>query len=150
MALRSLAAITLISFLLTQCTNLETVSETQGTFKNSPNMPAVASNPIYNIPIIAWNMSQYLSFSLDDDEKKFHQSAVLFALMNTNDGEIVDWYSKTHSQVNGKVRVVYSYRVKDGYCRVYQSLITVKGEGRTSTNKACKINNLDWNFSSPV
>ena len=84
-----------------------------------------------------WNGIQYLRFSLSDNEKKMHQSAVYHALNNSSNGEITSWYSKDRL-ASGKVRVIHSFPISGGRCRVYQSLISVNGATRHFTNNACR------------
>ena len=147
--MRSLAVITVtISlFLLCNCAgNLQTVKETEGSFKDLPDAPILGSNQLYAIPVALWTYSQYLRFNLEDGEKQQHQAAVFHALLDTKDGQITSWYSKNRDQVYGKVRVVYSYPSSAGYCRVYQSFITVNGSGRNSINKGCKEVDMPWRF----
>ena len=85
-------------------------------------------------------------FSLNRAEKKMHESAVFFALSNTENGKIVSWYSKKRL-AGGKVRVIHSYPISGGYCRTYQAYIKVNGKERHMTNNACKyIGTASWSF----
>jgi hypothetical protein len=152
--MRSLAAIIAISSLLLLCNcasnYTQTVEKNEINANNFPSAPTIPHNELYDIPerIFRFTSAQYLGFrfSLNNEEEKLHEAAVWHAILYTNDGEITSWYSKTRDQVYGKVRVVYSYPVSDGHCRVYQSFITVNGTGKTGVNKACKQNGIKWAF----
>ena len=100
----------------------------------------------YSMPAFLWRHTQYLNFRLTKDEKKLHQSAVFFMLKNTENGEIVSWYSDTR-KANGKVRVIHSYPISGGYCRTYQSFIKVKTKSKHTTNNACRYRGSpSWSF----
>ena len=100
----------------------------------------------YSMPAFLCRSTQFLRFSLKREEKKMHESAVFFALTNTQNGKIVSWYSKKRLAA-GKVRVIHSYPISGGYCRTYQSYIKVNGKERHMTNNACKyIGTPSWSF----
>ena len=100
----------------------------------------------YSMPAFLFRHTQYLRFSLKREEKKMHESAVFFALTNTENGKIVSWYSKKRLAA-GKVRVIHSYPISGGYCRTYQAYIKVNGKERHMTNNACKyIGTASWSF----
>jgi surface antigen len=92
---------------------------------------------IWSAPGMRWNGIQYLRFSLNDEEKKMHQSAVYHALNQSRDGEITSWYSDSKKNY-GKVKIIQSFPISDGYCRIYQSLINFNNSARHFTNNACK------------
>jgi surface antigen len=117
--------------------NIQTVTETQGIFLEFPQPSTLGEKEIWTAPGMLWNGIQYLRFSLSDEEKKMHQSAVYHALNNSNNSEITSWYSKERL-ANGKIRVIHSFPISDGHCRVYQSLISLNGATRHFTNNACK------------
>ena len=117
--------------------NIQTVTETQGIFLEFPQPSTLGEKEMWTDPGMLWNGIQYLRFSLSDEEKKMHQSAVYHALNNSNNSEITSWYSKERL-ANGKIRVIHSFPISDGHCRVYQSLISLNGATRHFTNNACK------------
>jgi len=117
--------------------NIQTVTETQGVFLEFPQPSTLGEKEMWTAPGMLWNGIQYLRFSLSDEEKKMHQSAVYHALNNSNNSEITSWYSKERL-ANGKIRVIHSFPISDGHCRVYQSLISLNGATRHFTNNACK------------
>lgn len=96
-----------------------------------------------------WNGRQYLGYvySLNYQERKLHKNAVYFALDNSKDGEFIYWKSDT-SKALGKVRVVFSYPISNGYCRIYQSYITLNGDTHFATHQACKAIFNNWSFNS--
>ena len=140
-AMRSFRAIIILSsiFLLSNCsiTSGSYVKETQGTFLNFPEPVTLGENQLWSAPGMMWNHIQYLRFSLNDDEKKMHQSAVYHALNNAANGEITGWHSRDRL-AQGKVRVIHSFPISGGRCRVYQSFIELNGTSRHMTNNACK------------
>ena len=98
------------------------------------------------LPAYLWNGVQYLRFSLRKDEKLLHESAVFHALTNTENGAITSWYSKKRF-AGGKVRVIHSFPIASGHCRVYQAYIKVNGVARHMTNKACLHQGaITWQF----
>jgi len=100
----------------------------------------------YSMPHFFFRTTQYLSFSLNKEEKQLHESAVFFMLNNAKNGEIVSWYSKKRL-VNGKVRVIHSCPTGSGLCRTYQAYIKVKGTERHTSNNACKRSySIGWSF----
>ena len=90
--------------------------------------------------------TQYLSLRLSKDEKNQHKSAVYFMLNSIPNGEIVTWHSAKRL-VTGKVRVIQSYPISSGYCRMYQTYIRYKSKHKQMTNNACKyIGSPTWFF----
>jgi len=138
--------IILSSLLLTNCASSNSyVRETQGEFLKMPDPVSLGDGRLAEPGRFLWNHMQYLRFSLNDDEKKMHQSAVYHALNNSPNGPITTWNSRERL-AQGKVRVIHSFQTSTGYCRVYQALIEINGSSRDWTNKACKSGNSDWVF----
>ena len=121
-------------------------SEINGSLLEMPTPIFLGDEAKYSMPHFFFRTTQYLSFSLNKEEKQMHQSAVFFMLDNAKNGEIVSWYSKKRL-VNGKVRVIHSYPTGSGLCRTYQAYIKVGGTERHMTNNACKNSfNITWAF----
>ena len=133
--------ITILSslFILTSCAGVggNYIKETEGTFLNFPEPVTLGENQLWSAPGMLWSHIQYLRFSLNDEEKKMHQSAVYHALNNAANGEITGWHSMDRL-AQGKVRVIHSFPISGGRCRVYQSFIELNGTSRHWTNNACK------------
>lgn len=90
--------------------------------------------------------TQFMHMRLKKTEKNLHKSAVFFMLDNAPNGEIVSWYSDSRL-VSGKVRVIQSYPISSGYCRVYQAYIIKNSKQKHMTNNACKyIGSSRWFF----
>jgi len=124
--------------LMANCANSNSyVKETQGLFTNFPEPVSLGEHQMWSAPGMMWNHIQYLRFSLNDDEKKMHQSAVYHALNNAENGQITSWHSRERL-AQGKVRVIHSFPISNGHCRVYQSYIELNGTARHFTNNACK------------
>ena len=149
--MRLYLVITLLSSLLFVNSALaDSSSPPDADVKMSNLVPFVSMGEIddfkYTLPGFIWRSTQYMRFSLNREEKKMHESAVFFALTNTQNGKIVSWYSKKRLAA-GKVRVINSYPISGGYCRTYQAYIKVNGKERHMTNNACKyIGTPSWSF----
>jgi surface antigen len=138
-AMKLFRAIIILSSILftTSCgANLQTVKETQGTFVEFPQPVMLGENQLWSLPGMLWNNIQFMRFTLNDEEKKMHQSAVYHALNNSKNGEITSWHSRERL-AQGKVRVIHSFPLSDGHCRVYQAHIELNGAARHWTNNAC-------------
>ena len=129
--------ISLFTFLYSCTGNIETISETHGKFVDFPKTITLGENQMWSATGMLWNGIQYLRFSLNDEEKKMHQSAVYHALNQSRDGEITSWYSDSKKNY-GKVKIIQSFPISDGNCRIYQSLINFNNSTRHFTNNACK------------
>ena len=121
-------------------------SEINGSLLEMPTPIFLGDEAKYSMPHFFFRTTQYLSFSLNKEEKQLHESAVFFMLNNAKNGEIVSWYSKKRL-VNGKVRVIHSYPTGSSLCRTYQAYIKVKGTERHTSNNACKRSySIGWSF----
>ena len=122
------------------------LKETQGHIGDMPAPEWLGDDLKYSMPAFLFRRTQFMRFSLNRTEKKMHESAVFFALTNTQNGNIVSWYSKKRLAA-GKVRVINSYPISGGYCRTYQAYIKLNGKERHMTNNACKyIGSPSWSF----
>ena len=138
----------LISLLLssTALADSHKLKETQGHIGDMPPPIWLGDDLKYSMPAFLFRRTQFLRFRLNKEEKKMHESAVFFALTNTQNGQIVSWYSKKRL-AGGKVRVIHSYPISGGYCRTYQAYIKLNGKERHMTNNACKyIGTPSWSF----
>ena len=123
-----------------------TPGDTKGTIGDMPAPKWLGNDVKYSMPAYLFRKTQFLRFRLNKTEKKMHESAVFFALTNTQNGQIVSWYSKERLAA-GKVRVVHSYPINGGYCRTYQAYIKVNGKDRHTTNNACLYDGSPtWSF----
>lgn len=73
---------------------------------------------------------------LDDGDRALYVQSIMLALNQTQNGEVVDWWSP-RNPANGHVRVVYTYPTGDGYCRVYQTEVNHKGSTQYYQERAC-------------
>ena len=140
--------IVLISLLLSTSVfaDSKTPGDTKGYIGDMPPPQWLGDDIKYSMPAFLFRRTQFLRFRLNSDEKKMHESAVFFALTNTQNGKIVSWYSKERFAA-GKVRVIHSYPISGGYCRTYQAYIKLNGKERHTTNNACKrITSPTWQF----
>jgi len=84
--------------------------------------------------------------SLEPEDEQLLIRAVAVALNNTQNGEIVDWWSK-YNAANGHVRVVYTYPIGDGFCRVFQTEVVIKGKSQYYQERACQqVGSNGWQF----
>ena len=92
------------------------------------------------------NWTHYKYYSLSKRDKLQQQEAVYFALNNADVGEMTEWHN-VQSGSYGKVKVVMSYPMGGGVCRVIQSQIYNKQKTKDFTEKAC-INYTEnkWHF----
>jgi surface antigen len=74
---------------------------------------------------------------LNDSDRESYIQAVTIALEQTQNGEIVEWWSKYNDGNHGYVRVVQTIPTGSGYCRVYQSAILYDGKEYQYTEQAC-------------
>ena len=122
------------------------LTETEGTMESMPNPTFLGEEEMYGLTMWVWRSTQFMRFRLNEDEKQLHKSAVFFMLQNAPNGKITSWYSKKR-KANGKVRVIQSYPVSGGYCRVYQAYIKLNGSERHTTNIGCKMDGaVTWKF----
>jgi len=133
-------------FLIYNCARGVTSSSlTQGATKNFPNPISLNQNEVYDTGKYLWTNTQYLNFFLNNEEKKLHQSSIYYSLNNLPDNEVTKWHYTQNNSL-GMVRVIHSYQVSDGYCRIYQALIEVDNSTKHWTNKACKRGSNNWVF----
>ena len=140
--------IVLISLLLsnTALADSHKLKETEGVIGDMPAPRWLGSDTKYSMTAFLFRYTQFMRFKLNKEEKKMHETAVFFALTNTQNGKIVSWYSKKRLAA-GKVRVIHSYPISGGYCRTYQAYIKLNGKERHMTNNACKrISSVSWSF----
>ena len=131
---------------LSQCISQSQSIATIDKLKNNfPNPVMLTENELRNPGQYSWNNKQYLNFFLQDEEKKLHQSAVYYSLNNIRDNEITKWHSKNNNTF-GIVKIIHSFEVSTGYCRVYQVVIQSENLAKQWTNKACKRGSSDWIF----
>jgi hypothetical protein len=90
------------------------------------------TNPRYN-----FDGRQYMFWSLDTESRKQHKEAIYFMLSNAVDGEVVSWFNDNNKD-HGQMRVLESYQISSGYCRIYQSVIYIGNEFKSKTFEACK------------
>ena len=90
-------------------------------------------NPLRAISDILRNRASYLN----DADKDMYVQAISIALNQTQNGEIVEWWSRLNNGNHGYVRVIHTYPTGTGYCRVYQSQIDYENQRHQYTERAC-------------
>ena len=143
---RKFFALIFISFILTNCTTTNHTKtdkkildyESSGSVFNALSLGA----PGAAILFLAVDINNYKKFNLNEKEIKMHTDAILLALNNTSNGEIVSWYNSDRLS-SGKTRVVKTYYKNDRYCRIFQSFIKLNGAEKHNTKHVCMIDN-NW------
>ena len=135
-----------ISLFLTNCTT------TNHTKTDKKILDYESSGSVFNalslgvpgaaILFLAVDINNYKKFNLNEKEIKMHTDAILLALNNTKNGEIVSWYNSDRLS-SGKARVVKTYYKNDRYCRIFQSFIKLNGAEKHNTKHVCMIDN-NW------
>lgn len=95
-----------------------------------------------SINVVA-NLFQWKMNKLPYTDQVKQEQAVFFALDNSNEGEVIEWFGDNSS---GKVSVVMSYPMGSGYCRVIFSQINYKNKSRDFKETACRNGSVDWKF----
>ena len=143
---RKFFALIFISFILTNCTTTNHTKtdkkildyESSGSVFNALSLGA----PGAAILFLAVDINNYKKFNLNEKEIKMHTDAILLALNNTSNGEIVSWFNNDRLS-SGKTRVVKTYYKNDRYCRIFQSFIKLNGAEKHNTKHVCMIDN-NW------
>jgi len=130
-----------ISLLGGCASNKETyVSSSVGSSANnsySPNTSYI--NLVSNF--FSWKMHK-----LPTDDQVKQEQAVFFALNNSTEGDVVEWFGDAENS-HGKVMIAMTYPQGGGYCRVVMSQINFKNKSRDFKETACR-NGPDarWRF----
>ena len=112
--------------------------ESSGSVLNAMSLGAPGAALLF----LAVDINNYYKFNLNEKEIKMHTDAILLALNNTKNGEIVSWYNSDRLS-SGKARVVKTYYKNDRYCRIFQSFIKLNGAEKHNTKHVCMIDN-NW------
>ena len=92
------------------------------------------------------NWLKYNYYSLPKEDQLKQQDAVYHTLNNVDVGKSTEWHNAQTGSY-GKVKVVMSYPMGGGVCRVIQSQLYYRGKTKDFTEKAC-LNYTEnrWNF----
>ena len=112
--------------------------ESSGSVLNAMSLGAPGAALLF----LAVDINNYYKFNLNDKEVEMHSNAILLALNNSKNGEIVSWYNSDRLS-SGKARVVKTYYKNDRYSRIFQSLIKLNGAEKHNTKHVCMIDN-NW------
>lgn len=101
---------------------------------------------VNSVLIAGHNWTHFKYYSLSARDKLKQQEAVYFALNNADVGQVTEWHN-AQSGTYGAVKVVMSYPMGGGICRVIQSQIYHKKKTKDFTEKACLNYTEDkWHF----
>lgn len=134
----------LISSILCLCSALALADgpPSAGMSVRSPNM--YQGNPIGALAELISSKYSHL----DDDDKQLYVRSIMIALEQTQNGEIVEWWSRRNTAY-GKTRIISTYPTGGGYCRVYQTEVNVKGDTQYYQERACVQGGYaGWQFYS--
>jgi len=130
----------LISLLGGCASNQETyISHSVNSSANNSYQPTRSSVDIVS-NFLQWRMSK-----LPHEDQVKQEQAVFFALDNSDEGEVVEWYSDINNS-SGKVSIMMSYPQGSGYCRVIFSQINYNNKSRDFKETACRNGSVDWRF----
>jgi surface antigen len=103
-------------------------------------------SPTSGITVLA-NLFKAWDGALSAEDKKRHTGAVLFALTNTLDGQVTEWYNNDESTV-GKIKPIMSWHVQGGVCRKFISLIQRGDKMREYEEVGCyTLDSQFWTFA---
>lgn len=115
------------------------ISATNGVRTDMQSTPGVVT--------IGINLAKAWSGRLSYEDQQTHISAVLFAMLNADHGEIVQW-SNPSTDSAGKIVVTVSFPVQGGVCRRYFSQLRIKEKIREFDEQGCKtMDSRFWQFS---
>ena len=85
--------------------------------------------------------------ALNRKDRDKHIGAVIYALENAEDGQIVEWYN-SGEETSGKIKPLMTWMVQGGHCRKLVSLIKKGGHEREYEEVGCRtIDSQFWTFS---
>jgi surface antigen len=88
----------------------------------------------------------FFNRGLSSEDRRQHIQAIMVALEKSQNGELVEWWGR-ESGDRGIVRVVYTYGVGTGYCRVFQTYLVIDGDVSQYQETAClELNQKGWEF----
>lgn len=103
-------------------------------------------SPNSGITVLA-NLFKAWDGALSAEDKKRHIGAVLFALNNTLDGQVTEWYNNDESTV-GKIKPIMSWHVQGGVCRKFITLIQRNDKMREYEEVGCyTLDSQFWTFA---
>ena len=93
------------------------------------------------------NMFKAWDGALSPQDRKTHIGAVLFALENTHDGQVTEWFNNKETTL-GKIKPIMSWNVQGGVCRKIISLIQKGDKVREYEEVGCyTLDSQFWTFS---
>lgn len=96
---------------------------------------------------IVSNFFSWKMHKLPHEDQIKQEQAIFFALDNSEEGEVIEWFGNNDNHSHGKVMVAMTYPQGSGYCRVVLSQINYKDKTRDFKETACR-NGPDnrWRF----
>jgi surface antigen len=86
---------------------------------------------------IVTNFMSWKMHKLPAEDQVKQEQAVFFALNNSEEGDVVEWFGKKNNS-HGKVMIAMTYPQGSGYCRVVFSQINYKSKTRDFKETACR------------
>lgn len=113
---------------------------------NAQNLPASVSGRGQAYDVNGGLKSWFGAGKLPAEDQRTHLQAILTALNNLQNGEIVEWFNP-YTNNNGQVRVVYTANTGTGFCRVFQTLVRIDGNVSQYQETACVSGEKNsWDF----
>jgi surface antigen len=110
------------------------------------NQPASLNGRAQAYDIDGQVRSLFSSRRLTSEDQRTHLQAITMALNNLQNGEIAEWFNP-YSDSNGMVRVVYTYNTGAGFCRVFQTLVQIRGDVLQYQETGCLVmGRSSWEF----
>ena len=103
-------------------------------------------SPTSSIAIIL-NFGKMMRGSLNKEDRARHTGAVIYALENAEDGQVVEWYN-SNEETLGKIKPIMTWSVQGGICRKLITLVQKEGIAREYEEVGCHtIDSQFWSFS---
>jgi surface antigen len=93
------------------------------------------------------NLMKARDGALSKEDRKKHTGAVIFALENMRDGQVVEWYNNSE-ETFGKIKPIMSWNVQGGVCRKLVTLVQKGSKVREYEEVGCyTLDSQFWTFS---
>ena len=133
----------ILTGLLGSITACGTLPQQSGSIERSVNVDYYDGLGSY---ITVMNLFKWQRYSLNDLQKQ-KQNAAVMAALESEDGTIYNWFER---DAKGSAKVVHSYPINSGECRVVYTYLTVRGKSRHFEETACQSSGTQnkWTWQS--
>lgn len=103
-------------------------------------------NPNSSVTILV-NFFKAWDGALNKKDRAKHTGAVIFALENAEDGQVVEWYN-SNEETSAKIKPIMTWMVQGGHCRKLVTLVKKGEHYREYDEVGCRtIDSQFWTFS---